>query len=158
VLPNSSNVIMAAEEAARLADRPVRVVPSTSQQAGLAAVVGGFDASADAERNAARLEEELASITTGLVAAADRNDSDGRYQRGDAVGFVGSELVAWGDPASTLRGVVSRLAGDAELITVLVGKDTPVPIAELGLSPANGAQLELHDGGQPTYWWLIAAQ
>ncbi len=157
VLPNSPNVILAAEEAARLAERKVRVVASTSMQAGLAALVGGYDSSSSADENATRMEAELEAITDGVVAAADRDDSDGRYRRGEAVGFVGKELVAWGSPDGTLAEVVGRLAKDAEIVTVLEGADAPSHASELQL-PSDGAELEIHDGGQPTYWWLIAAQ
>lgn len=157
VLPNSANVIMAAEEAARVAERPVRVVASTSQQAGLAALVGGYDAAASAAENAERMVAELEAITDGLVAAADRDDPEGRYRRGEAVGFVGRELVAWGAPGATLAGVVHRLGRDAEIVTVLEGAEAPAHASELGLE-ADGAELEIHDGGQPTYWWLLAAQ
>jgi DAK2 domain fusion protein YloV len=158
VLPNSPNVVMAAEEAARVASRPVRVVRSTSQQAGLAALVGAFDPSASAEENAARIEAELAATVTALVAEADKDDGDGRYRRGEAVGFAGGELVAWGEPAATLEAVVSRLSRKAEIITVLEGADAPARAAELSFDLAGDAELELRDGGQPTYWWLIAAQ
>jgi DAK2 domain fusion protein YloV len=157
VLPNSPNVIMAAEEAARLAERRVQVVPSRSQQGGLAALVGGYDGAAPGDVNASRMTAELAAITDGLVAAADRDDPEGRYQRGEAVGFVGSELVAWGAPEPTLMAVVDRLARDAEIVTVLEGADVPAHAEDLEL-PADGAELEIHDGGQPTYWWLLAAQ
>jgi hypothetical protein len=93
-----------------------------------------------------------------LVAAADRDDPAGRYRRGDAVGFVGERLVAWGEPDRTLEAVVGALAQDAEIVTVLEGADAPARAGELALEPDNGAELEIHDGGQPTYWWLIAAQ
>jgi DAK2 domain fusion protein YloV len=158
VLPNSSNVILAAEEAARIADRPVEVVASSSQQAGLAALVGAFDPAQAAAENAERMTSELEAINDGLVAAADRDDPDGRYRRGDAVGFVGADLVAWGEPTPTLVAVVGRLAEDAEIVTVLEGAEAPARASELDLDPTNGAELEIHDGGQPTYWWLIAAQ
>ncbi|HSI79574.1 MAG TPA: DAK2 domain-containing protein [Solirubrobacterales bacterium] len=158
VLPNSPNVVMAAEEAVRLADRPARVVDTASQQAGLVALTGAFDASQDGEENASRLVAELESIATGLVAEADRDDADGRYRRGEAVGFAGAELVAWGDPAATLGTVVSRLAGDAEIVTVLEGSGAPLSAAEQPFELAGGAEVEVLAGGQPTYWWLIAAQ
>jgi DAK2 domain fusion protein YloV len=158
VLANSPNVILAANEAAQLADRPVRVVPSTSQQAGLAALVGAHDPAATADENASRMEGELEAITDGLVAAADRDDPAGRYRRGDAVGFVGDRLIAWGEPDRTLEAVVGALAEDAEIVTVLEGAEAPARAGELDLQPDNGAELEIHDGGQPTYWWLIAAQ
>jgi fatty acid kinase len=158
VLPNSPNVILAAEEAARLSERPVRVVPSTSLQAGLTALVAGFDASASADENAARMEDEMAAVATGLVAEADRDDPDGRYRRGEAVGFVGDDLVAWGAPDRTLASVVGRMAQDAEIVTVLEGMDTPVRAKDVDMGLGNGAELEVHAGGQPTWWWLISAQ
>jgi DAK2 domain fusion protein YloV len=158
VLPNSPNVIMAAKEAARLAQRPAHVVESKAQQAGLAALVGAFDPAAPASENASRLDAELAAIATGLVAEADRDDADGRYTRGDAVGFVGGELIAWGDPALTLTSVLDSIGTDAEIVTVLEGADAPLPAADAGIALANGAEVEIQRGGQPTYWWLIAAQ
>jgi uncharacterized protein len=158
VLPNSPNVVMAAEEAVRVANRPARMVGSTSQQAGLVALVGGFDPSASAEENASRIEAELAAIVIGLVAEADKDDAEGRYRRGQAVGFAGDELVAWGDPAATLGAVVSRLSREMEIITLLEGAGTPISATDVRFELADGAELEIHDGGQPTYWWLIAAQ
>jgi dihydroxyacetone kinase-like predicted kinase len=158
VLPNSPNVIMAAEEAARLAERPVRAVHSTSQQAGLAALVGAFDPAQSADQNATRIEAELTAVTDGLVAAAERDDPDSRYSRGEAVGFIGEDLVAWGEPAATLATVVGKLAEGAEIVTVLEGAEAPAHAAELDLALDDGAELEVHNGGQPTYWWLIAAQ
>lgn len=158
VLPNSPNVVMAAREAARLAERPARVVSSTAQQAGLAAMVGAFDASAPAADNATRMEAELEAIATGLVAEADRDDADGRYRRGDAVGFVGDELAAWGNPAETLNAVLRRLGEGAEIVTVIEGADAPLRAGELGFESKGGAEVEVMEGGQPTYWWLLAAQ
>ncbi len=158
VLPNSPNVVMAAKEAARLAERPAHVVSSVAQQAGLAALVGAYDAGAPAADNASRMEAELAAIATGLVAEADRDDADGRYRRGDAVGFAGDELVAWGEPAETLRAVLARLSDGAEIVSVIEGADAPLEAADADLGLGDGIELEVQDGGQPTYWWLIAAQ
>jgi DAK2 domain fusion protein YloV len=158
VLPNSANVILAAEEAARIAEKPALVVRSTSQQAGLAALVGGFDPGRSAEENTERMASELEAISDGLVAAADRDDPDGRYRRGDAVGFAGTELVAWGEPTPTLVAVIDSLAREAEIVTILEGIDAPVSAAELDLEEGNGVELEVRSGGQPHYWWLIAAQ
>jgi uncharacterized protein len=158
VLPNSPNVLMAAKEAAKLAERPARVVSSVAQQAGLAALVGAYDAGAPAAENASRMEAELEVIATGLVAEADRDDADGRYSRGDAVGFAGDELVAWGEPAETLKAVLTRLADGAEIVSVIEGADVPLNAGDADLGLDDGVELEIQDGGQPTYWWLIAAQ
>ena len=159
LLPNSSNVQMAAEEAARLAgDTKVVVVPSESQQAALAALVE-FDPSEDAEANAGRLREGLAAVRVGAVAPAARDDADGRFRRGDTVGFAEGEIVACGGAGSTLIETVGALADGAEIITVIEGAEAPPGLlAEVDLGLPNGAELELHHGGIPNYSWLIAAQ
>jgi dihydroxyacetone kinase-like predicted kinase len=157
VLPNSKNVVMAAEEAAGLADKTVLVVPTHSQQAALAALVE-FDTEEEAAANAERLREALADVRYGAVAPAARDDSEGRFIRGDSVGFVGDEIVAWGGAGSTLAETVAAIAQGAEIVTVIEGAEAPCRFEEVGLELPDGAELELHEGGTPNYSWLIAAQ
>jgi DAK2 domain fusion protein YloV len=157
VLPNSPNVILAAQEAAKLSEKPARVVPSDSQQGALAALVE-LDPAGDADGNAERLESALAELRCGAVAPAARADSQGRFVRGDAVGFVGDRVVAWGGAGSTLSATVAQLADGAEIVTVIEGQGAPIPAGELPLELPGGVELEVHQGGQPHYWWLIAAQ
>ncbi|HST57001.1 MAG TPA: DAK2 domain-containing protein [Solirubrobacteraceae bacterium] len=164
VLPNSTNVIMAAERAAELSDKHVQVVASTSQQAGLAAAVA-LASDRSVQENAAALSEALVGLRTGAVAQAAREDAQGRFQRGDAVGFVDDEMVAWGDPEQTLRKVLTLLAaGDAdtapELISVLAGENAPLELDAIAalLNGDTQAELELRHGGQPAYWWLLTAE
>ena len=157
VLPNSSNVIMAAERACELSEKPAWVVPSTSQQAGLLAMVEvGTDA--PAEENAGRLAEALERISTGGVAPAARDDAQGRFRRGDAVGFAGDGVVAWGGAGTTLAATIEKLAEGAEIITLIGGAGAPIPLAEIEAHVPNGVEVEVHDGGQPSWWWLLAAQ
>jgi uncharacterized protein len=157
VLPNSANVIMAAEHAAELSDKQVLVAPATSQQAGLAAAVA-LESDRTVQENAHALNEALAHLRTGAVAQAARDDVQGRFGRGEAVGFVADEVVAWGEPEATLRAVLEALADGAELISVLAGRDAPLQAAEIAGLLNGGVELELHDGGQPAYWWLLAAE
>jgi len=157
VLPSSSNVIMAAERACELSEKPARVVSATSQQAGLLALVE-LDSTAPAEANAGRLEAALGGIVSGGVAPAARDDAQGRFRKGDAVGFAGEEIVAWGGAGSTLATTLERLAAGAEIVTVLAGKDAPIPLAEIDTHVPDGVEVETHEGGQPSWWWLLAAQ
>jgi uncharacterized protein len=157
VLPNSANVIMAAERAAELAEKAVRVVASRSQQAGLAAAVALAPAG-DADANADAMRVAIAGVRTGAVAPAARDDAAGRFGVGDAVGFVEEELVAWGEAAPTLEAVLTALAADAELVTCIAGEGAPLDAeAIVALVPAS-VELELEDGGQPSYWWLLSAE
>jgi DAK2 domain fusion protein YloV len=163
VLPNSANVILAAEHAARLSEKQVLVAPTTDQQAGLAAAVA-LAPDRTVEENAQALTEALSRVRTGAVAPAAREDAQGRFALGDAVGFVEDEIVAWGEPLATLQAVLDALAArredgtGPELISVLAGEEAPIGLGELDLSSSGEIELELRHGGQPSYWWLLAAE
>jgi len=157
VLPNSGNVILAAERAAELSEKEVAVVDSRWPQAGLACLVE-HDPQAGLETNAHRLRGVLDDVATGAVAAAARDDKQGRFRQGDAVGFVGDELVVWGDPQETLRGVVARLSEGREIVTCVCGADAPLGRDAIAALAPDGVELEVYEGGQPHYWWLIAAE
>jgi uncharacterized protein len=157
VLPSSSNVIMAAERACELSEKPARVVPATSQQAGLLALIE-LNADVSVGENAERLGEALDGIVSGGVAPAARDDAQGRFRKGDAVGFAGEEIVAWGGAGSTLAATIERLAEGAEIVTVIAGKDAPIGLKEIDTHVPDGVEIETHEGGQPSWWWLLAAQ
>ncbi|MCW2995438.1 MAG: hypothetical protein JWQ18_2933 [Conexibacter sp.] len=157
VLPNSPNVFMAAERAAELSDKVVRVVASRSQQAGLAAAFA-LNVDRGAAENGDAMQDALDAVRTGGVAPAARQDPDGRFAIGDAVGYVGDDLVAWGEPGSTLEIVLGQLSTDAELVTCIEGEGAPLDGAAVAKLAPAGVELELEDGGQPSWWWLLAAE
>ncbi len=157
VLPNSSNVFMAAERAAELSDKTVHVVASRSLQAGLAAAVS-LDPSRSGAENVTAMNETLARVRTGAVAPAARDDVQGRFREGDAVGFVEEQIIAWGRPRETLRGVLEQLAENAELITCLRGAEAPLDDETVHALAAGEVEFELSDGGQQSYWWLLSAE
>ena len=157
VLPNSPNVVMAAERAAELSDKTVRVVLSRSPQAGLAAAVS-LDPTRDAATNAAAMAQTLEHVRTGAVAPAARDDIQGRFREGDAVGFVEEKIVAWGRPREALREVLEQLAQSAELITCLRGAQAPLDDDAVQALAVGEVEFELSDGGQERYWWLLSAE
>jgi DAK2 domain fusion protein YloV len=157
VLPNSPNVVMTAERAAELSDKVVAVVASRSQQAGLAAAVS-LDPDRTAEENAFAMNQTLERVRTGAVAPAARDDAQGRFREGDAVGFVEDKIIAWGRPRETLRDVLEQLARNAELITCLRGAEAPLDDDTVQALAAGEVEFELSDGGQPSYWWLLSAE
>jgi fatty acid kinase len=157
VLPNSPNVIMAAERAAELAEKTVCVVPSRSMQAGLAAAVA-LEPGRGAADNAAAMNEALANVRTGAVTGAARDDAEGRFRRGEAVGFVDEQLVAWGEPGETLEAVLGELGREAELLTLIEGDGAPLDGDGVAALVPGGVDVEYSRGDQPAYWWLIAAE
>ena len=68
--------------------------------------------------------------------------------------------MAWGEPGETLRSVLAALASGAGLISILAGQDAPLDFDAVE-QLANGElapEIELRQGGQPAYWWLLAAE
>ena len=160
VLPNSPNVVMAAERAAELSEKKVVVVPTRSQQAGLAAAVA-LDPDRGADANGAAMLTALEPVRTGSVTEAARDDSEGRparFHRGDAVGFIEERLVAWGEPRETLEAVLGELGREAELVTLIEGAGAPLDGDAVTALVPTGVEVELSWGGQPAYWYLIAAE
>ena len=147
----------AAERACELSEKPARVVAATSLQKSLLTLVE-LDPDAAAGDNAERLEGALGTIADGGVAPAARDDAQGRFRRGDAVGFVEGEIVAWGGAGTTFAATVEKLAEQAEIVTVIGGEGAPISLEELDPHVPDGVEIETHEGGQPSWWWLLAAQ
>jgi DAK2 domain fusion protein YloV len=163
VLPNNSNVILTAEQAAALSEKPVRVIPSRSVQAGFAAI-SRFVATASADENEQAMLEELDSAATGEVTVASRDASlDGiEIREGAYLGLVDDTAVVSGkDLDEVVHEVVDRvLAGGQGFLTILTGADTP-PLDGLVASVEErhpDIEVEVHEGGQPHYPLLLVAQ
>jgi DAK2 domain fusion protein YloV len=157
VLPNSANVIMSAERAAGLSDKPAQVVPTTAPQEGLVALFS-FDPALGCHANATRVRASAEALRVGGVAPAARDDVQGRFAAGEAVGYAGGELVAWGDPAETLATTLARLADGAELLTCIAGVQPPLGRDAVEARAPDGVEVEFHEGGQPAWWWLLCAE
>ncbi|MGC9219800.1 MAG: DAK2 domain-containing protein [Solirubrobacteraceae bacterium] len=157
VLPNNKNVFMAAERAAQLADQDVHVVYSSSLQAGLAAAVA-FKPDHGADVNAAEMARVADAVRTGAVAQAARDDAQGRFSAGEAVGFLDGEIVAWGSPQATLAAVIKQLGAGAELVSALRGVHAPLDDESVRALAGHEVDLEIGYGGQAGYWWLLSAE
>jgi DAK2 domain fusion protein YloV len=163
VLPNNSNVILTAEQAAALSEKSVRVIPSRSVQAGFAAV-SRFVATASADENEQAMLEELEAAATGEVTVASRDARlDGvEIREGAFLGLVEDTAVVSGrDLDEVVHEVVDRvLAGGQGFLTILTGEDAP-PLDGLVASVEKRhpeVEVEVHEGGQPHYPLLLVAQ
>ena len=163
VLPNNSNVILSAEQAATLADKPVRVVPSRSVPAGLAAIVR-YLPSLDAAENEAAMLEALDQVATGEVTVASRDvELDGvAVRKGAWLGLADGTAVASSPDFDFVAGAVAdRLLSDGrEILTLLTGEDEPRLDAFLqGVRERHpGVELDVQPGGQPHYPLLLSAE
>jgi uncharacterized protein len=160
VLPNNANVFMAADEAASLATKPVRVVRSESIQEGLTAIVAHEPARA-AEDDAAEMAEALEGVAAGAVTVASRA-VPGLAEPGDFLGLVEREPLAGGKELTPVaeRVVETLLAEPRDMLTVLTGADEPELDGLLETIERRWPELEVevHSGGQPHYSLLLSAE
>jgi dihydroxyacetone kinase-like predicted kinase len=157
VLPNSANVILAAERAAQLSEKPVAVVPTTAPQEGLAALLA-FDPHRQVEQNRYAVDSARSQLRLGGVAGSAKDDPQGRFRAGDAVGYAGDELIAWGAPEEVLRATLPAVADGVELLTCIAGEEPPLDRRVVEAAVPDGVELEYHEGGQPAWWWLFCAE
>ena len=164
VLPNNSNVVLTAEQAAGLSEKDVRVIPSKSVQAGFAAM-GRFVPTSSPDENEQAMREELETAVTGEITVASRDATlDGiEIHEGAYLGFVDDVAIASGpqlDPV--VHEVVDRvLASGQSYLTILTGDDAPQLDGLLTALEERHPDLEaldVHEGGQPHYPLLVVAQ
>jgi uncharacterized protein len=163
LLPNSKNVVLAAEQAAEQSGKDVRVIPTRSLQSGLGALVA-FDSSRPLDENVAEMEEAAAAVRAGSVARASRSATIGAVDvaEGEFLGLVDGEPVASGkalEPVAT--DVVARLVGGgADVLTVLVGEGAGESEGVVDAIRVEHPSLEVdvHEGGQPHYPLLFAVE
>jgi DAK2 domain fusion protein YloV len=163
VLPNNSNVVLSAEQAARLASKRTEVLATNSLQEGLAAMVS-FNAERSAAENAAEMREAAAGVSTGEVTVASRDvDLNGlSIRKGCYLGLAQGEVVADGADFDEVAAAVAErlLAEPHDVLTLLVGDEEPdiVRLVE-GLHERHPAlELDVQHGGQPHYPLLLAAE
>jgi len=167
VLPNNSNVVLAARQAADLAPagKRVVVVPTKTVPQGIAAQLA-FNSQASLEANAAAMEAAIHHIQTGEVTTATRDvEMNGvQVKQGRFIGLLNDELSTSGD---TVKDVVWALLDqmgtqDREIVTLYYGNGVQREEAEsLAKSirqhfPAQ--EVEVVEGGQPHYYYILSAE
>ena len=164
ILPNNSNVIMTAEQTAKLADKEVLVLPSRSMQAGLSAAVA-YDRRAGGTENLEDMRSAIKKVATGEITRAVRDSVvDGvQIKVGDFIGLVDEKvIVASRDLEPVVDEVAAVLLTDGrEMLTVLLGGDDPTEAtraAEHLKETHSTDEIDIYDGGQPFYPLLLSAE
>ncbi len=166
VLPNNKNIIMAAEQAIKLADRNVCVLPSRTVPQGIAAMLA-FDPEADLEQNQLNMAHALETVSTGSITFAARDsDYDGHeIHEGELLALENGKLSFTDtDLAKTCSKLVKQmLSRDSSFVTVYYGEDvTPEMAAEaekaIRQRLPEDVELTVLDGGQPVYYFIISVE
>jgi len=165
VFPNNGNIILAAQQAAELSEKNVVVIPTKNVAMGIAAAVA-FQPDLSAEENAERMEEASQKVRTGTITYAVRDSEfeDMHINEGDIIGLHNGKVEFKADNVHdvALRLMETIVTEDDGLITIYYGADTSEADAkalgeEIGeLYP--DCDVEVHPGGQPLYYYLIAVE
>ena len=165
VLPNNKNIVMAAEQCARLTDKNVVVVPTKTVPQGVAAMLA-FDADQSAEDIAAGLQEAARAVHTVRVTCAARDsDFDGHdIHAGEYLALLDGALVGNYTDFTELMGAIAGAAAplEPEIISVYYGADVTESDAALvgkSMEAAFGdADVNVVCGGQPVYYYMISLE
>ena len=168
LLPNNGNILMAAQQAVHVAEtegKRVVVVPSKSIPQGISALLA-LNPHVDLDRNVAAMTAALALVQTGEVTMAvqDAHFNGIQVRAGDVIGLLNDTLAA---TASTAAEVVQTLleqmgAADLEVITLYYGQpiaaDAAYELQESLHTLYPDQEIEVVDGGQPFYHYIISAE
>ena len=166
ILPNNKNIILAAEQAKYLVeDKEIVVVPSKTVPQGITALIN-FVPDLSAEENLEAMVEEMGRVKTGQITYAVRNTmiDDMEIHEGDIMGIGDKGMLAVGTDVddTALDTLKAMLDEDSELVSIYYGSDVEADKAEAFLERAQEAfpdvEIELHEGGQPIYYYLISAE
>ena len=165
VLPNNKNIIMAAQQAAKLAERNVIVIESKTVPQGITAMLN-FDPEGDEETNRQTMTVSLSAVSTMHITYAARNsDFDGReIHEGDYLALYNGALLNT-DP--DINVLVQQLAEKTkedgkEFISIFYGAEieeaSALEVAETFENACSGCEVTVINGGQPVYYYMISAE
>lgn len=165
VLPNNKNIFLAAEQAADVADIPVKIIHSKTISQGMTAMLA-FNAEASLDDNQAEMEDTLDTVISGQVTHAvwDTTIDGLEIKKDDYMGLVDGKIVITNPDraTATLDMVKAMLDEDSELVTIIYGADATESdaneLAEAIQKLDDELEIEIHEGDQPVYPFLISVE
>jgi len=165
VLPNNKNIILAAQQAASLSPKQVRVLPSKTVPQGIAALLA-LVADGDLDTVSAAMDRAMGAVETGEVTTAVRNvEINGvAVAEGDKIGLRNGVLAVSGQSVTevVLRLLETMSAGEHELITLYSGADLSPAADEQTAAAVRQAypnlSVETHPGRQPHYDYILSVE
>jgi dihydroxyacetone kinase-like predicted kinase len=165
LLPNNSNIILAAQQAQKLSEKNIRIVPTRTIPQGVSALLA-FNYQADLDTNARAMEQAAGEVQTVEITIATRsvqlNGVD--VKKGEIIGLLNDNLVASdSSPEQVIEKVLRQMkAEEYEIITIYHGEKVTEKEAEALATRISQdypeQEIELVNGGQPHYLCIISAE
>lgn len=165
ILPNNGNIILAAQEAAKVADIPVAIVPSKTISQGMTSLLS-FNPDNSLADNEAQMTAGLKDVISGQVTQSIRDTTiDGlAIKKDDYMGIIDGKIkvTASERQTATVDMIKAMLDDDSEIVTILIGeggtRQEAQAIADAVMAIDDELEVELHDGGQPVYPYLVSVE
>ena len=165
VLPNNKNIFLAAEQAAEVVDIPTVIVHSKTISQGITAMLG-FNPENSLEDNQKAMEDNLPTVKSGQVTTAIRDTKINNLEikRDQFMGIVDGDISTVGDDLveTAIQMVQKMLDEDSEAITIIYGDGADQALAEKVqdgiLKLDDELEVEIHEGDQPVYPFLISVE
>jgi dihydroxyacetone kinase-like predicted kinase len=165
ILPNNSNIIMAAQQVVELCGKKVVVVPTRSVMQAITALIA-YDAEGDIEAVAEEMTSHIDNVIYGEVTYAVRDSAVNglTIKEGDTIGLIQDKVVLTSPNAEeAVVGLLKEMLNeDSELITLLYGEgiteDDAQALLERLQKEYPDKEIEVHYGGQPHYSYWISAE
>ena len=166
ILPNNKNIVMAANQARDLTeDKDIIVIPTKTVPQGITAVIN-FMPDADAKANEETMLEEIKNVKTGQVtyAVRDTKIDEKEIHEGDIMGIGDKGILSVGtEVEATAKDMLAQLVDeDSELISIYYGQDVSEEDAEAFSEEVAelypDADIDMHFGGQPIYYYVLAVE
>ena len=167
VLPNNSNIIMAAQQAAAISDRNVIVIPSKTMMQGLSAALAYSD-DVDVETNTERMTAAIKQVLSGSVtyAVRDTQFNGEKISQGDIIGLLDNVITKVGTSVDSVA--VELLCsmienkGDDCMATIFYGEgadeDSAQAVADAVNEKYPDAEITVQYGGQPLYYYYFSVE
>lgn len=166
ILPNNSNIIMAAQSCSEVSDKPCAVVPTKSVPEAFSAMFA-FDETVSLEENVEAMTEARDEVKTGEVTRAIKDSKDvhgNPIHDGDVIGIADGELEVVSDSIedATMRILEVLEAEDADTLTILAGEDYTDDAFEALIERIEEAyedlEIDSHRGEQPLYPIVLSVE
>ncbi|MCY7844942.1 DAK2 domain-containing protein [Bacillus haynesii] len=165
ILPNNSNIVMAANQAADVVGQHVIVIPTKTVPQGMAALLA-FNPALGADENEAAMLDAIGEVKSGQITYAVRDTNiDGiDIKKGDFMGILNGKIVetATDQLTAAKKLIAGMIDEDSEIVTVIKGEDAPEEEAEelaaFISETYEDVEVEVHDGKQPLYSYILAVE
>ena len=164
VLPNNSNIVLSAKQAAEISEKTIHVIPTKTIPQGLAALIA-FNSEISAEENISSMTRAIEHVKSAQVTYAIRDSQINglKIEEGDIMGIAEKEIEVVGKKISEVtKQLLDKMLSEGEIVTILYGSDANEEDTESIHSYVSekypDVDVELLSGGQPLYYYIISVE